>query len=51
MPSAVLAQNAESITVYNAQHESLTKEWVQGFTKETGITRTAAKTSHRALIC
>ena len=26
-----------SITVYNAQHESLTKEWVDAFTKETGI--------------
>ncbi len=26
-----------SITVYNAQHESLTKEWVDAFTKQTGI--------------
>ncbi|RVD62135.1 iron ABC transporter substrate-binding protein [Mesorhizobium sp. M8A.F.Ca.ET.023.02.2.1] len=25
------------IIVYNAQHESLTKEWAEGFTKETGI--------------
>jgi len=25
------------IIVYNAQHESLAKEWVAGFTKETGI--------------
>ncbi|MBA1144860.1 iron ABC transporter substrate-binding protein [Mesorhizobium neociceri] len=25
------------IVVYNAQHESLAKEWVKGFTKETGI--------------
>jgi ABC-type Fe3+ transport system substrate-binding protein len=25
------------IIVYNAQHESLAKEWVEGFTKETGI--------------
>ncbi|TRC97873.1 iron ABC transporter substrate-binding protein [Mesorhizobium sp. WSM4303] len=25
------------IIVYNAQHESLAKEWVKGFTKETGI--------------
>ena len=25
------------ITVYNAQHESLTKEWVDAFTTETGI--------------
>ncbi len=29
------AQNA--ITVYNAQHASLTKEWADAFTKETGI--------------
>src|SRR6478735_5256292 len=29
-----------SITVYNAQHESLTKEWVDAFTKQTGITVT-----------
>jgi iron(III) transport system substrate-binding protein len=28
---------AEGIVVYNAQHESLTQEWVDGFTKETGI--------------
>src|SRR6476619_2246484 len=26
-----------SITVYDAQHESLTKEWVDAFTKQTGI--------------
>ena len=26
-----------AITVYNAQHESLTKEWVDAFTAETGI--------------
>ena len=25
------------LTVYNAQHESLTQEWVDAFTKETGI--------------
>ena len=25
------------ITVYNAQHESLTKEWVDAFTAETGV--------------
>lgn len=28
---------ADAITVYNAQHESLTQEWVDAFTKETGI--------------
>jgi iron(III) transport system substrate-binding protein len=27
----------EGIIVYNAQHESLAKEWAKGFTKETGI--------------
>ncbi|WP_374970384.1 iron ABC transporter substrate-binding protein [Terrabacter sp. BE26] len=26
-----------SITLYNAQHESLTKDWVDAFTKQTGI--------------
>ncbi|MBT1003503.1 iron ABC transporter substrate-binding protein [Paenarthrobacter sp. DKR-5] len=31
------SSSAGSITVYNAQHESLTKEWVDEFTKETGI--------------
>lgn len=25
------------LLIYNAQHESLTKEWIEGFTKETGI--------------
>ncbi|TGQ93923.1 iron ABC transporter substrate-binding protein, partial [Mesorhizobium sp. M1C.F.Ca.ET.204.01.1.1] len=29
-----LAEDA-GIVVYNAQHESLAKEWVKGFTKET----------------
>ncbi|WP_211880955.1 iron ABC transporter substrate-binding protein [Pseudarthrobacter albicanus] len=28
---------AGEITVYNAQHEELTQEWVDAFTKETGI--------------
>ncbi|WP_192251401.1 iron ABC transporter substrate-binding protein [Mesorhizobium silamurunense] len=31
-----LAEDA-GIIVYNAQHESLAKEWAKGFTKETGI--------------
>jgi iron(III) transport system substrate-binding protein len=35
--TAVSAQDADGIVVYNAQHESLTQEWVDGFTKETGI--------------
>ena len=34
---ALPAFAAEGIVVYNAQHESLTQEWVDGFTKETGI--------------
>ncbi|MGC4023777.1 MAG: iron ABC transporter substrate-binding protein [Mesorhizobium sp.] len=37
MCMAAAAQDGEGIVVYNAQHESLTKEWVEGFTKETGI--------------
>ncbi|EMQ99489.1 iron ABC transporter substrate-binding protein [Paeniglutamicibacter gangotriensis] len=31
------ASDAGEITVYNAQHESLAKEWVDAFTAETGI--------------
>jgi iron(III) transport system substrate-binding protein len=31
------APSADGIIVYNAQHESLTKSWVDGFTRETGI--------------
>ncbi|MFH5207981.1 iron ABC transporter substrate-binding protein [Antrihabitans sp. NCIMB 15449] len=31
------SENSNAILVYNAQHESLTKEWVEAFTKETGI--------------
>ncbi|NWA24813.1 iron ABC transporter substrate-binding protein [Pseudomonas gingeri] len=31
------APSADGIVVYNAQHESLTKSWIDGFTKETGI--------------
>ncbi len=31
------AQVADAITIYNAQHEGLTKEWVKAFTEETGI--------------
>ncbi|RWP61119.1 iron ABC transporter substrate-binding protein [Mesorhizobium sp.] len=34
--SPVMAQD-DGIVVYNAQHESLTNAWVEGFTKETGI--------------
>ncbi len=35
--SACAAPSADGIVVYNAQHESLTKSWVEGFTRETGI--------------
>ena len=31
------ADDSVGIVVYNAQHESLTKSWVEGFTEETGI--------------
>ncbi len=34
------AQDATGIVVYNAQHVSLTQQWVAGFTKDTGITVT-----------
>lgn len=32
-----LAADGDGIVVYNAQHESLAKEWAEAFTKETGI--------------
>src|ERR1700752_329636 len=28
---------SDELLVYNAQHESLTREWIDAFTKETGI--------------
>lgn len=37
MSTAASAQDADGIVVYNAQHESLTQEWIDGFTKATGI--------------
>ncbi len=41
-PAATVCPSAEAkvsgeITVYNAQHESLTKEWIDAFTAETGV--------------
>jgi iron(III) transport system substrate-binding protein len=41
-PSRLMAQpavtpSADGITVYNAQHVSLTQEWAAGFTRDTGI--------------
>ncbi|MEW1955458.1 iron ABC transporter substrate-binding protein [Terrabacter sp. NPDC080008] len=35
--SAGNGSGSGSITLYNAQHETLTKEWVDAFTKQTGI--------------
>ena len=35
--AAAGGSNAGEITVYNAQHESLTKEWIDAFTAETGV--------------
>lgn len=38
-PSSSQSSGASgTLTVYNAQHESLTQEWIAGFTKATGIT-------------
>ena len=40
IPAATMAQSVsagDGITVYNAQHASLTKAWVEAFTRETGI--------------
>ncbi len=31
------SSSTDSITVYNAQHEALTKEWADAFTKQTGM--------------
>ncbi|NNG41288.1 iron ABC transporter substrate-binding protein [Flexivirga sp. ID2601S] len=35
--SSAAAKPTGAITVYNAQHESLGKEWIDGFTKATGV--------------
>jgi iron(III) transport system substrate-binding protein len=35
--AAMSASRAQEITVYNAQHRSLTAQWVEGFTRDTGI--------------
>jgi len=34
---AVRAQNAESILIYNAQHENLTQAWADAFARQSGI--------------
>jgi iron(III) transport system substrate-binding protein len=31
------SDGGDELLIYNAQHESLTKEWIEAFTKETGI--------------
>ena len=31
------SEDKDELLIYNAQHESLTKEWIDAFTKETGI--------------
>jgi iron(III) transport system substrate-binding protein len=31
------SSDSDQLLIYNAQHESLTKEWIDAFTKETGI--------------
>jgi iron(III) transport system substrate-binding protein len=31
------SRDSDELLIYNAQHESLTKEWIDAFTKETGI--------------
>ncbi len=35
--SVLLQFGVDELLIYNAQHESLTKEWIDAFTKETGI--------------
>src|SRR6202167_2406848 len=36
--TATMSQSrAQEITIYNAQHRSLTAEWVEGFTRDTGV--------------
>ncbi len=31
------SQDSDALLIYNAQHESLTKEWIEAFTEETGV--------------
>jgi iron(III) transport system substrate-binding protein len=37
MTSCSGSDGGDELLIYNAQHESLTKEWIDAFTKETGI--------------
>ncbi|WP_036529906.1 iron ABC transporter substrate-binding protein [Nocardia sp. CNY236] len=43
------SNDANTIIVYNAQHESLTREWIDAFTAETGIEVTLRQGSDTAL--
>jgi iron(III) transport system substrate-binding protein len=47
--SAVAMAQDKSIVVYNAQHASLTQEWADGFTRDTGIKVTIRKGSDMEL--
>jgi iron(III) transport system substrate-binding protein len=48
-PAATMAADKDGITVYNAQHASLTQAWADGFTRETGIPVTLRKGSDTEL--
>ena len=37
MTATMSLSHAQEITIYNAQHRSLTAEWVEGFTRDTRI--------------
>ena len=45
LAGSAVAQDADGIVVYNAQHDSLAKEWTAAFTAETGIKVTLRKGS------
>lgn len=47
--SASAVQAQDGITIYNAQHASLTQAWADGFTKETGVKVTIRKGSDTEL--
>ena len=47
LAAPALAQD-DGLVVYNAQHEELTQEWADGFTKETGI-KVTLRNGHEVL--
>lgn len=49
LAAANVVRAQDGITVYNAQHASLTQAWADGFTKETGIKVTIRKGSDTEL--